>query len=81
MNNKKIFFTYVPYAGLFKYKDKFLVCPAPITIEEYIHHKPAIIKFYSEEAKQEFFNEPDLPKNIKYPVPQSNVYIKNTENL
>lgn len=73
MDNKKIFFTNVPYTGCYKYKDQFLIYPAPIKIEEYIHHKPAIIEFNSEEAKPEFFTDSHLPTNIKFPVPPDTV--------
>lgn len=73
MNNKKIFFTYTPYSGYFKYKDQFLIYPAPIKIGDYVHHKPAIIEFNTEKAEPEFFDDPTLPKNIKFPVPESAV--------
>lgn len=71
MTSKKVFFTHTPYAGYFKYKDQFLVYPASIEVEEYVNHKPAVIEFYTEKAKPEFFDDPKLPKNIKYPVPES----------
>ena len=73
MNNKKILFTYTPYAGYFKYKDQFFIYPAPIKIGDYVHHKPAIIEFNTEKAEPEFFDDLTLPKNIKFPVPESTV--------
>ncbi len=51
----------------------FLIYPASIPIEGSIHHKPAVIEFNTENAEPEFFNEPHLPKNVKYPVPKGMV--------
>ncbi len=73
MDNKRIFFTRIPYSGYFKYRDMFLIYPASIPIEQYIHHKPVVIEFNTENAGPEFFNEPHLPKEIKYPVPKGMV--------
>ncbi len=71
MNNKKIFFTHTPYAGYFKYKDQFLIYPVPNKIEDYVRHKPAIIEFYTEKAEPAYFDDPSLPKHIKFPLPES----------
>ncbi len=71
MNNKKVLFTHAPYAGYFKYKDQFLIYPWPHKIAGYIHHKPAIIEYYTEKAEPEYFDDPNLPKNIKFPLPES----------
>lgn len=73
MNNKRIFFTHTPYEGFFKYKDQLLIYPTPNIIDDWVQHKPAIIEFYTEKAEPRFFDDPMLPKDIKFPVPEPTV--------
>jgi len=71
MNNKKILFANIPYAGYFKYKGQFLIYPVPNKVEDYVSHKPAIIEFHTEKAEPEYFEDPGLPTNIQFPIPES----------
>ncbi len=78
MNDKRTFFTDIPYKGYYKYRDQFLIYPAAIELEGYINHIPTIIEFSVEEAKPEFYELPDLPLGVRQPVRQS--FVQNQYN-